>query len=67
MLPNNGRTKRYGRKERERLAELVRMHGSRRTRELLKRSISCATLLRIAREFGIELKKGRRAVPGTQL
>lgn len=67
MLPNSGRTKRYSRKKRERLAELVRMHGSRRTRELLQRSISCATLLRIAREFGIELKKGRRAVQGTQL
>jgi len=67
MLPNNGRTKRYGRKERERLAELVRMHGSRGTRELLKRNISCVTLLRIAREFAIELKKGRLAVPGTQL
>lgn len=67
MLPNNDRTKRYSRKERERLAELVRVHGSRRTRELLNRSISCATLLRIAGEFGIELKKGRRPVLGAQI
>lgn len=45
---------------RRRLAELVCIHGARGAREVSKTSISVGTLLTIAREFGIELKKGRR-------
>ncbi len=45
---------------REQFAELIRQHGARRAGELSEIPISIATLLKIAREFGIELKKGRR-------
>jgi hypothetical protein len=46
--------------KRKRLAELIRLYGASRTRELLKRSICVSTLLKIAKEFGIGLKQGRR-------
>lgn len=42
------------------LAELIRRHGARRSREFAPVSISVCTLLKIAREQGIKLKKGRR-------
>lgn len=45
---------------RKHLAELVREHGASKTRQMLSRSICAATLLKIAKEFGIELKQGRR-------
>lgn len=42
------------------LAELIRRHGARRAREFAPVSISVGTLLKIAHEYGVELKKGRR-------
>ncbi len=45
---------------RQYFAELLRVHGARRAREMSEIPISVQTLLKIAREFGIPLKKGRR-------
>ena len=46
--------------ERERFAELIRQHGARGTRDLSSKPISLNTLLKIAREFNVELKTGKR-------
>jgi hypothetical protein len=56
----HGRPLMYTFATRKRLAELIREHGARKTREMLSRSICVPTLLKIAKEFGIELKQGRR-------
>lgn len=45
------------------LAVLVRQHGATGAHECAPVSVSIATLLKIAREQGIELKKGRRPKP----
>lgn len=50
----------YQLQDRQRLAELIRQHGARGAREASGRGVCMATLLKIAREFGIELKRGRR-------
>ncbi|MFQ5731638.1 MAG: hypothetical protein ACE5KM_06770 [Planctomycetaceae bacterium] len=50
----------YPAADRIRFAELIRIHGARGARELLNRSVSLDTLLKIAREFQIVLRKGRR-------
>jgi|GEM_PF-1537262 len=42
------------------LADLIRRYGARRAREFAPVSISVGTLLKIAQEKGIKLKKGRR-------
>ena len=42
------------------LAELIRRHGARRAKDFASVSISVGTLLKIAQEQGITLKKGRR-------
>jgi hypothetical protein len=42
------------------LAELIQRNGARRARELAPVSISVGTLLKIACEHGVKLKKGRR-------
>jgi hypothetical protein len=60
------RKKRRGRpltfkyQERRKLAELIRQHGARRARDVATIPISVGTLLKIAGEFEIPLKKGRR-------
>jgi hypothetical protein len=54
------RPKKYTLSQRRRFSELIREHGARGTRELLSRQICLSTLLEIAREFGIGLKKGKR-------
>lgn len=46
--------------ERRLYSELIAQYGARGTRELLFRRISLGTLLKIAKEFGVELRKGRR-------
>ena len=46
--------------ERRLLAHIVRINGARATRELTGRQISLGTLLKIAKEFDIQLKTGRR-------
>jgi len=61
MADRRGRPKTYSAKDRHLFAELIRRHGARRTRELSGGAISVMTLLQIAREFGIPLKKGRRS------
>lgn len=45
---------------RRRLAELVRNYGARGAQAASATPVSIGTLLTIAREFEIELKKGRR-------
>lgn len=52
----------YSFEDRQKLAELIRLHGARATRELCTRTVCTATLRKIAREFDIPLKKGRRAL-----
>lgn len=42
------------------MAELIREHGARGAREVLFKQTCLNTLLAVAREFGIALKKGRR-------
>ena len=55
-----GRPPTFLREERERLAELIRLHGASQAREVADVNISFQTVLKIAHEFGIQLKKGRR-------
>ena len=59
-----GRRLTFDPETRRMLAELIRQHGARRARECALVSISVGTLLKIAHEHGVELKKGRR--PGTR-
>jgi hypothetical protein len=42
------------------LADLIRQHGATPAKDLAPIPISVATLLKIAREYGVELRKGRR-------
>jgi transposase-like protein len=61
MSPHKSKVfRRYDVEERQQFAALIREHGARATRELCKRTVATQTLLKIAREFGISLKKGRR-------
>ena len=46
--------------QREQLADLIREHGARRAIEFAPEPVCLATMLRIAREFQIPLKKGAR-------
>jgi len=55
-----GRQPTFNEDERRTLAAFILRHGIRETRAVCGISISCGTLLRIAREFGIVLKKGKR-------
>ena len=41
-------------------AQLIREHGARGAREILSRQICLGTVLKIAKEYGIKLQKGRR-------
>lgn len=58
LLKRNHRP--YDMNERMRLAELIQQHGARGAREVVSRQVSVTTLLKIAREFGITLKRGKR-------
>ena len=62
MMTENrrGRPATFSSDERRRLAELIRVHGARPAMEMCAVPISLQTVLKIAREFNIELKKGRR-------
>lgn len=55
-----GRPVTYKLQDRRRFAELIRKHGASQTREALGRSVCMGTLFKIAREFDIESKVGRR-------
>lgn len=49
--------------DREYLASLIREHGIAETQRRVAFPISVGTLIKIAREFGIVLPKGRRPKP----
>jgi hypothetical protein len=46
--------------DRRYFADLIRLHGARKASEVSKKPVSAHTLLKVAREFEIELKSGRR-------
>jgi hypothetical protein len=55
-----GRPVTYDDSQRAQFAELIRQHGARGTKVVLSAPICVETLLKIAREFGVPLQKGRR-------
>jgi len=55
-----GRPVTYEFRDRRHFAELIRQYGARGARKKSANVVCNHTLLKIAREFGIELKKGRR-------
>ncbi len=55
-----GRPPTFTPEQRQQFAALVRMFGIRETIRITNRSISSATLGKIAHEFGIRLSVGRR-------
>jgi hypothetical protein len=55
-----GRKLKFVGRERETLAELIREHGARGAIEHAPEPVCLRTMLRIAREFQIPLKKGAR-------
>ena len=57
---NRGRPLTFELQTRRLLAELIRQHGASGAHEGAPVRVSIATLLKIAREDGIKLKKGRR-------
>ena len=57
-----GRRLTYRLDDRQQFAELIRQYGARGAREKLARRVCMGTLLRIASEFGIKLRRGRRPV-----
>jgi len=59
-----GRPRMYLDAQRQVFADLVRQFGARQARECLGRSVSVRTLLAVANEFGVVLKKGRRPKNG---
>jgi hypothetical protein len=59
-IDKRGRVLTFEPKTRQMLADLIRQHGARRAREIAPVPISVGTLLKIAQEHGVILKKGRR-------
>lgn len=59
-LRKRGRRPTFTDEERQYFAELIRQHGARGAREKVGNRVSLNTLLKIAGEFGIELKRGKR-------
>lgn len=55
-----GRPPTFTPEQREQFAQLIKLHGALRTHAISSIPISRATLLKIAHEFGIPLKHGRR-------
>lgn len=55
-----GRPQTFQMEDRRRFAELIRQHGIRGAKRVSEVSISRSTLIKICREFGIALKKGKR-------
>lgn len=60
ILVRRGRPLTFEQEMRRKLAMLVECHGARRARTLSPVPITVGSLLKIAREFGIRLCKGRR-------
>ena len=59
-MSTRGRTPTFSRGERNYFARLIQRHGVRGAREASRIPVSPATLTKVAREFGIRLKAGRR-------
>lgn len=59
-----GRPPTFSAADRQQFAELIRQHGIRGTLRLIETPISLPTLSTIAREFGIQLRPGRRRCCG---
>lgn len=57
---SRGRPRTYDYEQRRELAELIRDHGARGAQARVDHPMALETLLKIAREFRIELKPGRR-------
>ena len=55
-----GRPRTFSRDDREYLAELIRQYGIRGARRRTAGFVSQNTLIKIARDFEIQLSKGRR-------
>ena len=55
-----GRPPTFQSEDRKRFAELIRQHGIRGTIRISEVPICNMTLIKIAREFGISLKMGKR-------
>lgn len=66
VKPTKKRKRRRGRPptflaaQRRKLARLVRLHGARGALAASSVPVSMGTVLKIAREYGIQLKKGKR-------
>lgn len=60
MGRKQGRPRTYKLADRRKLATLVKKLGARGARDAAPKPIALSTLLKIAHEFNIELKKGRR-------
>ena len=58
--PKRGRPRKFQMDDRHKLADAIREHGIRGARRVLEISVSQQTLMNIAREFNIALKKGKR-------
>lgn len=56
-----GRPPTFSVEDRQFFAELIRQYGIRGTLRLIETPVSSPTLSSIAREFGIPLRRGRRA------
>ena len=57
---SRGRPVTYDYQRRRELAELICEYGARGTQDLVDHPIALETLLKIAREFRVDLKPGRR-------
>ncbi len=55
-----GRPPTFSREDRKYLAKLISVHGIRGARRVARMAVCKATLINVAREFGIQLRKGRR-------
>ena len=55
-----GRPPTFSAEDRQYLAGLIRQHGVRGARRMSEISVCQQTLTKIAAEFGIELRRGRR-------
>jgi hypothetical protein len=60
IIVRRGRPLTFKQEMRRQLAALVERHGAHGARELSPVPITVDSLLKIAREFGIRLRKGRR-------
>lgn len=58
--PHHGRPFTFDEEMRQALATLVLRYGATKAKELSPVSVSVSTLLKIAREFDIRLRKGRK-------